>query len=240
MIHTVAETGSTNADLAAALRGGELLVEGHWLVADRQTAGRGRQGREWFDGAGNFMGSTVVVPGHGDPPSPTLALVAGLATYEAALPWLATPSSLRLKWPNDLMIGPAKLAGILLEREGGRIIVGIGVNLTRAPIVEGRETISLADLGPPPSRDAFAKGLVHAFDRELERWRNFGLEPLIRRWESVAHPLGTPLRVVAPGDGIVEGSYDGLQPDGALTIRLADGTSRAIHAGDVTIAKQES
>ena len=78
MIRTVAQTGSTNADLAARLAAGDVVPEGDWLVADRQTAGRGRQGRPWSDGAGNFMGSTVVHPGPGDPPVPTLALVAGL------------------------------------------------------------------------------------------------------------------------------------------------------------------
>ena len=122
---------------------GERIAEGHWLVADRQSAGRGRQGREWFDGFGNFMGSTVVHLRAGDPLAPTLALVAGLAAYQAVLPHCPDPVPLRLKWPNDLMFAGAKLAGILLEREGDSVIVGIGVNLAIAPQVPGRETLAL-------------------------------------------------------------------------------------------------
>ncbi len=240
MIRTVQETGSTNADLVAALRGGEALPEGYWLVADRQSAGRGRQGRKWFDGAGNFMGSTLVRVTPRDPSPATLALVAGLAAYEAVVPLLPDPSALRLKWPNDLMLGTAKLAGILLEREGENIIVGIGVNLAAAPELPDRQTIALAAHGPAPDRDLFAQSLATSFDREVERWRTYGVEPLTRRWESVAHPLGTSLRVEPPGEVQIEGNFAGLAPDGALRLRLADGSTRAIHAGDVSLAQQES
>ncbi len=231
----VAETGSTNADLAAASRNGDRLGEGHWLIADRQTAGRGRQGRAWFDGAGNFMGSTVVCPGPHDPPASTLALMAGLALYETVAPLLADPSALSLKWPNDLLIGRAKLAGILLEREGEVVICGIGVNLSAAPTVDGRETTALAALGPAPDRDDFASDLAVVFDRELHRWRTVGIEPMLRRWQAVAHPAGTPLTVHEPAGAIVTGRFAGLTPDGSLSLRLEDGTTRTIHAGDVSL-----
>lgn len=231
----VPETGSTNADLAAALRSGERLSEGAWLIADRQTAGRGRQGRQWFDSTGNFMGSTVVRPGPHDPPAPTLALMTGLALYEAVAPLLAEPAGLSLKWPNDLLLGRAKLAGILLEREGEAVIVGVGVNLAAAPQIEGRETIALSALGPAPSRDAFANTLAQSFDRELERWRTVGTEPLLRRWLAAAHPIGTPLSVHEPAGGDVSGTFAGLDPDGSLLLRLEDGAVRPIHAGDVML-----
>lgn len=239
MIHTVPETGSTNADLAAQLRAGEALGEGYWLVADRQTAGRGRQGRTWFDGHGNFMGSTIVRPHERDPASSSLALLAGVALYEAVVPLIASPGELSLKWPNDLMLAGAKLAGILLEREGDAIIVGIGVNLLAAPDLPDRRTVALSQFGPAPDRDLFARLLAASFDRELERWRNFGIEPLVRRWESVAHPHGTPLKVHPPGEEPVEGSFAGLSGDGALRLRLAGGQSRVIHAGDVMLAREE-
>lgn len=240
MITTVSQTGSTNADLAAAVRGGEGLPEGTWLVADRQTAGKGRQGRQWFDGSGNFMGSTLVHLSPRDPSPASLALVAGLAAYEAVLPLLSDPAGLRLKWPNDLLLGGAKLAGILLERESHAVIIGIGVNLAAAPDLPGRETVSLAAFGPAPDRDLFAQSLSACFDREIERWRTYGVEPLTRRWQSVAHPLGTSLVVSPPGEAPVEGLFDGLAPDGALRLRLADGSTRVIHAGDVSHAQQES
>ncbi|HNN56487.1 MAG TPA: biotin--[acetyl-CoA-carboxylase] ligase [Novosphingobium sp.] len=236
MIRFIPETGSTNADLAARLSAGEAVPEGEWLVADRQSAGRGRQGRTWFDGMGNFMGSTVVRPGPGDPPISTLALVAGLAVHETVAPLIPPPQRAMLKWPNDVMIGPAKLCGILLEGASGLVIVGIGVNLAQAPRVEGRETIALSAFGPPPDRDAFAASLALHFDRELERWRAFGLEPLIRRWLAAGHPEGTPLEVGEPGTEPVGGRFAGLSGDGALQLLLADGTRQTIHAGEVRLA----
>lgn len=235
MIRYVTETGSTNADLAAAHRAGERLAEGDWLVADRQTEGRGRQGRAWFDGAGNFMGSTVVRPGPGDPPAQSLALLAGLALYEAVVPLLAEPRTLSLKWPNDLVLDGAKLAGVLLEREGEAVIVGIGVNLAAAPDLTDRWTVSLAMLGPPPDRDSFAERLATTFDCELERWRSYGLEPLLRRWQQIAHAPGSPLTVHEPDGASVSGAFAGLADDGSLLLRLEDGTIRPIHAGDVTL-----
>lgn len=239
MIRTVTETGSTNADLLAALRAGERLSEGDWLVADRQTAGRGRQGRAWFDGAGNFMGSTVVRLAPGDPPAASFALAAGLAVYEAVVPLLSDPAPLQLKWPNDLTYAGAKLAGILLEREGDALVVGIGVNLAQAPAIEGRATVALSALAPAPNRDLFATALAASFATELERWRSYGLDPLARRWQSAAHPHGTPLTVAPPGEGALPGLFDGLTEEGALRLRLADGSSRVMHAGDVFFAHEK-
>ncbi|MFM5950549.1 MAG: biotin--[acetyl-CoA-carboxylase] ligase [Novosphingobium sp.] len=236
MIRTVSETGSTNADLAARLLAGEPVAEGEWLVADRQTAGKGRQGRAWFDGHGNFMGSTIVRPGPGDPPPASLALLAGLALHEVVAPLVPPPATVLLKWPNDLMIGPAKLAGILLERVGEAVIVGIGTNLAQAPQVEGRETIALSAFGPAPDRDHFAECLARQFNIELERWRSFGLDPLVRRWQAAAHPVGTALAVGEPGETPLEGRFAGLTADGALQLRLANGTTRVIHAGEVRLA----
>lgn len=233
MIHFVRETGSTNADLLASLRAGERVGEGEWLVADRQTAGRGRQGRSWCDGLGNFMGSTMVHIATGAPPPASLALAAGLAVYEAVLPFCPEPAPLRLKWPNDLTYAGAKLAGILLEREGDALVVGIGVNLRHAPEIAGRPTAALAQLGPVPDRDAFAARLAAAFAAELDRWRSYGLEPLHRRWLAAAHPPGTPLRLVPPGEEPLSGVFDGLDAAGALRLRLADGSLRVMHAGDV-------
>jgi BirA family biotin operon repressor/biotin-[acetyl-CoA-carboxylase] ligase len=230
VIEYLAETGSTSADIAARLREGLFVPEGHWLVADRQTAGRGRQGREWFDGAGNFMGSTVVHPRFGDPEPATLALAAGLAAHQAVTALPGGGSAL-LKWPNDLMIGKAKLAGILLERIGESVIVGIGVNLAVAPVVPDRETIALGG----SDRNAFATELARLVDLELDRWRSFGLAPIVRRWLAAAHTVGTPLSVAEPGEVPLSGSFAGLTDEGALQLCLADGSTRVIHAGEVRL-----
>lgn len=234
-IETVAETGSTSADLLARLAAGEHVPEGHWLVAGRQTAGRGRQGRPWLDAPGNFMGSTSVHLSPQDPLPATLSFVAALSVYEAVLPRLAQPLDLRLKWPNDVLLRGDKFCGILLEREGSHAVVGIGVNLAAAPAVPDRAVRSLADEGPAPLQAAFATELAHRFDEELARWRQFGLGPTIARWLAAAHPVGTPLTVHDAAGDRISGTFGGLEPDGALRLRLADGTVRVIHAGDVTI-----
>lgn len=236
MIRTVAETGSTNADLLDRIRAGEQVLEGEWLVADRQTAGRGRQGRGWFDGHGNFMGSTVVRAMPGDPPAHTLSLVTGIALHEAVMPFCPDDRMPMLKWPNDLLVGGAKLSGILLESTGSAVVVGVGVNLKRAPDLPDRSTIALSAFGPAPDRDFFAAELARNFADILQRWRTYGLEPILRQWSALASPLGTPLSVHEPGGALIAGEFAGLAEDGSLRLRLADGTSRAIHAGDVTLA----
>lgn len=236
MIRVVGETGSTSADLLARLAGGEPVAEGEWLVADRQMAGRGRLGRAWSDGAGNFMGSTVVHIGPGNPPPPSLALVAGLAVQAAVAPYVAAPSVPLLKWPNDVMVGMAKLAGILLERAGDAVVVGIGVNLAQAPDVAGRAVVALSRFGPAPSRDGFAGTLARCFAEELGRWRQYGLGATITRWLAAAHPVGTALSVSVPGDGPISGQFAGLDDSGALRLALPDGTTRTVHAGEVLLA----
>lgn len=233
MIEYRAETGSTSADLAARLRAGEFVPEGLWLVTDRQLSGRGRGGRTWHDGAGNFMGSTLIHTGNGDPPAGTLALAAGLAVHHTVSVLLPQDQSAALKWPNDVMIDRAKLAGMLLEREGDAVILGIGVNLAAAPEVAGRETVALSAFGAAPDRNHFAAELARSFALELERWRNFGLEPIINRWLKAGHPIGTPLEVGEPGEEALSGTFAGLAADGALQLRLAGGTTRTIHAGEV-------
>lgn len=234
-IETVAETGSTSADLLMRLAAAERVPEGHWLVAGRQTAGRGRQGRRWLDAPGNFMGSTAVHLSPQDPLPATLSFVAALAVYEAVLPRLAQPLDLQLKWPNDVLLRGDKFCGILLEREGNHAVVGVGVNLAAAPPVPDRAVRSLADEGPAPLQAAFATELAFRFDEELARWRQFGLGPTLARWLAAAHPPGTPLTVHDPAGERIAGTFEGLDPDGALRLRLADGSARVIHAGDVTL-----
>lgn len=233
MIRFVEETGSTNADLVDRLKRGEYVPEGDWLVADRQSRGRGRLGRDWFDGSGNFMGSTVVHLAPGQPPPASLAFVVALAVHDAVSGFLPSADALHLKWPNDLLFDNAKLAGILLEMSGGVIVVGIGVNLQVAPDLPDRRTISLLQSGISVERDLFATRLAQSMARELERWRGAGLAPVLRRWQSAAHPEGTALRVHPPGEEPVTGTFGGLGPDGSLKLRLADGMVRQIHAGDV-------
>lgn len=236
LIEVVPETGSTNADLLARLAAGEDVVEGHWLVADRQVAGRGRQGRVWNDGAGNFMGSTVIRLRAGDPPAHTLSLVAGVATYAAVEASAPELSGTFLKWPNDLLVRGAKLAGILLERSGEAVVLGVGVNLANAPKLPDRQTVSLASKGFAVSRDAFADLLDTCWSHALRSWRSGGWEELRQDWAARAHPIGTPLQVHGPDGELVRGAFAGLCNDGALQLELSGGTRRQIHAGEVSLA----
>lgn len=236
MIEVIGLTGSTNADLAKRLTSGEPVVEGQWLVADRQNAGRGRLGRVWNDGLGNFMGSTVVRIDPHQPPAPSLALVAGLAVQACVADLVPPPRMALLKWPNDVLIGPGKVAGILLEAVAGCVIVGVGVNLASAPQLADRATVALSDFGPAPDRDGFALALSTRFAEELNHWRQFGLSALVQRWQAAAHPLGTPLVVRDSMGQAIAGQFSGLRDDGALRLRLSNGTVRVIHAGDVELA----
>ncbi len=235
-IRTVAETGSTNADMLQLARSG--VSEGLWLRAERQLGGRGRQGRAWVSPVGNFYGSTLVRVRASDPAPATLALVAAVALEEVVRAYLLPfPGEGRgrvvIKWPNDLILDGAKLSGILLERAGDAVIVGIGVNLAHHPDDTDRLATSLAAHGVRPDAADFAETLAAAFARWLGIWRGQGIAPVRARWTERAHPIGTALTARLTDGSALDGLFDGLDPDGALILRLADGTSRVIHAGDV-------
>ena len=228
-IRAVAETGSTNVDMIALAATG--LGEGVWLRADRQADGRGRQGRVWVSPPGNLYASTLVRIRPGDPPPATLALAAAVALHIAVDVYL--PGRALLKWPNDLLIDGAKLSGILLERGGDAVVVGIGVNLAHHPTDTDRVATSLAAEGMAVAPEDFVETLADAFARAVESWRGEGVDAVRRSWMARAHPTGTALTVRLPGDAAIDGLFDGLDVDGALILRLADGTRRVIHAGDV-------
>ena len=161
-IRVVERTGSTNVDLLADTG----AVEGDWLVALEQDAGRGRQGREWVSDAAISSAAPWSCLSRATAPQ-SLSLAAGLALIEAvdvAVPGLP----LMLKWPNDLLLGTAKLAGILLERSGDRVVAGFGVNLASAPKIEGRDVAALNGVMLP---QAFAPLLAGSFARLLGLWR---------------------------------------------------------------------
>ena len=180
------------------------------------------------------MGSTIVLPSEGDPPVRTLSLVAGIAVHETCAKFAAN-ANFRLKWPNDLLIDGAKIAGILVEGHGAAVVVGIGVNLAKAPRIPGRSTTAFAQFTEVPIRNRFTEGLATEFARELHRWRTYGLEPILRRWGQLAHPVGTRLRVHGEGGTFVSGRFEGLGPDGALLLGTGDGERRAIHSGDIDL-----
>ena len=207
--------------------------EGSWIYADQQTTGRGRQGRAWVSPLGNLYASGLVRLHDNDPPAASLALVAGVALIEV-LQSYAPAAPLQLKWPNDILAGKAKLAGILLEREGDAVVIGVGANLAHHPDLPDRPATSLAALGAPsPSPQQVVTDLAAQLAHWVSIWRTQGLHAITAAWEARAHPIGTPLSADSGQGTRLEGTFQGLDPSGAIILRLANGSNSVIHAGDV-------
>ncbi|WP_310496209.1 biotin--[acetyl-CoA-carboxylase] ligase [Sandarakinorhabdus sp.] len=218
----LAEVGSTNDWLLARA---DTLPDGSWVVADRQTAGRGRRGRVWSDGAGNLMASVLV---RSDGPVQQLSFVAALALIGA----LDSPS-LTLKWPNDVLLDGAKLAGILLERQGDALVIGFGVNLAGHPLDTERAATSFAAAGlPAPAPLDLLQRLAASLADWRAIWSAQGFAPIRTAWLGRAAVTGARM-TSRLGTEAIEGVFEGLAEDGALLLRLDDGQLRAIHAGEV-------
>ncbi len=223
---TVSETASTNADMLVRARDGAL--EGEWLRAERQTAGRGRMARDWASPVGNLYASTIIRLRPGDPPAPTLALVAAVALHRVVSGSVVAT----LKWPNDVMVDGRKLSGILLESADDAIVAGFGVNLANHPDLDRPVTSIFAETGVASDPAEFCEQLGASLADALVVWRR-NLTDIIAQWEAAAHPPGTPLSVDTGGGDLIDGQYRGLTTDGALRLALADRSERVIHAGDV-------
>ena len=137
-----------------------------------------------------------------------------------------------LKWPNDLLLLGKKLAGILLERSGDRVVIGFGVNLASAPDLPDRPCASLSG-GVTPQE--FAPLLADSFERLLQLWRRSEPLFLAQAWLARAHPVGTRLTVHTSGEETVSGRFDGIEADGALRLRLDDGSLEIVRAGDISL-----
>ena len=228
----VALTGSTNADLLARVAQG--APEGLWLRADAQDGGRGRLGRSWESPKGNLFASTIVRLRENDSSPASLAFVTAVAVFDAVRQ-IAPQIGISLKWPNDILtLDGSKLCGILLERTSNAVVVGIGLNLVWHPQMLDRKVTDLLTLGAtPPDAQTATQIIAEAFARYLDVWRHSGLDTIVRHWEANAHPRGTALSAKLPDGEELNGLFAGLDDDGALQLRLADGSIRAIHAADV-------
>lgn len=236
LIERFAELDSTNAEVLRRAEAG--APDGLWVMADRQTAGRGRRNRPWVSATGNLFCTRLVRPARDEPPAAQLSLVAGLAVHSAVSTFVP---AVALKWPNDLVVtGPGglrKLSGILLEAQGRAgalaIAVGIGINVAHHPDDVERPATSLAALAetvPTPFR--LLEALVPAFEHWRQLWRAEGFAPIRTAWLDRCIGLGAPVTVRLSGSER-HGTFDGLESDGALRLRLDSGAVEAIHAGDV-------
>jgi BirA family biotin operon repressor/biotin-[acetyl-CoA-carboxylase] ligase len=167
----------------------------------------------------------------GDPPAQSLSLAAGLALVEA-VDTAAPGLPLLLKWPNDLLLHGKKAAGILLERQDDRVVIGFGVNLAAAPDIPDKPATHLGGRIAP---QAFAPLLAGSMSRMLSLWRSADAQEFARAWLARATPLGTEITVHGDNSAAVRGRFDGIEPDGTLRLRLENGSVRAIRAADVTI-----
>lgn len=244
-IVTLAETGSTNADAMRLALAGEALPL--WVRADRQTAGRGRAGRSWHSGPENLQASLAIHCDAQLQKASELSLLAGIAVVDAirAISPLADNRSLRLKWPNDVLIGPAKAGGILLEtttarREPGFLaVIGFGVNVGASPSDLGRATASLVDGGFVTTPEQLLDALADQCAAWLQRWDcGKGFADIKAAWMERAGPLGEALTITT-ASGPVSGTYLGLSDTGGLVADLG-GTIETITFGDVfLIAPQQ-
>ena len=233
------EVDSTNEEAKRLASSGEKTA--CWIVADRQTAGRGRRGRAWDSPSGNLM-TTLLLPGPFKADrAAQLSFVSGLALLELVKQVLPDDvhSKLRLKWPNDVLIDGQKVSGILLEAasiENGEIselVIGMGVNLTQHPSDTPYPATHIGawTLNPPTNVFA-AKVLADAFTRLYDDWRLNGFEPTRANWLRHAKGLYENIEVRLETHTL-KGIFEGIDSDGQLSLRLEDGSLHYVAAGDV-------
>lgn len=236
----IQETDSTNADaMRLALKGEDLPL---WVIADRQTSGRGRAGRSWVSPQGNLYTSLAFCCAAPMEKAGQLSLVAGISLFDAIRisTDLAQDASLRLKWPNDILMGTAKMGGILVESTSARgspgflAIVGFGLNVSSSPDDLGRAVTALGQHASAPTPDGLVAALVQQFPQWLERWDNGdGFGAIRSAWMDRAGPLGEPI-IVNAARGPISGTYRGLAETGALLAEV-DGKVCEINHGDVAL-----
>jgi BirA family biotin operon repressor/biotin-[acetyl-CoA-carboxylase] ligase len=224
--------GSTNAEALRLARQGECGPL--WVVADRQTAGRGRRGRAWISPPGNLYASLLLTAAAPVEHWPELSFVAALAVHDAvveAAPDLKTRPA--IKWPNDLVLAGAKFAGILIEGENGAVAVGIGVNCADHPAGMDYPATDLAAAGAPVSPAALFGALSVKMIGRIAQWNGGGGFSTIRTdWLARAAGLGEEVRVRL-ADRDLTGRFEAIDPAGSLVLRLRTGKTTTIAAGDV-------
>ncbi|WP_024441477.1 biotin--[acetyl-CoA-carboxylase] ligase [Mycobacterium sp. UM_WGJ] len=238
VVDVVDETGSTNADLLARAAAGED-IDGAVLLAEHQMAGRGRHGRHWSAPAYSQLALSVGVAADTVPTSGWgwLTLATGVAVADA----IAEVSGLQvgLKWPNDVIAGDGKLAGILAEVAAPKqvIVVGLGLNVSMtAEEAPDPAAVSLAMLGAAVvDRNLWADKVLRHLAIRIAAWRAAGGadDALVSDYRRHSCTLGAQVRADIPGDQRVEGVAEAIDDTGRLVINTGDGTV-TVSAGDVT------
>jgi BirA family biotin operon repressor/biotin-[acetyl-CoA-carboxylase] ligase len=224
-----AELDSTNEEarrLAEAGEAGPL-----WLMAAQQTAGRGRRGRAWDTAAGNLAATLLLRPQAPQAIRGQLSFAAALAAAET-VQHFAPAAGVTVKWPNDVLAGGRKIAGLLLEGSNDWLAIGIGINLAHHPDGTAFPATSLPQLGiAPPSCDAALTVLAARFAHWYDAWMEKGFEVLRQAWLGRASGVGAPITARLPHE-TRQGVFEGIDASGALLLKEENGV-RAIAAGEV-------
>lgn len=231
----VGETGSTNADVRAAAADGRARP-GYVVVAEHQSAGRGRLDRTWTAAPGEGLTFSVLVRPEGVSAErwAWLPLLAGLAVVDAV-------RGLRLKWPNDVLdAAGGKVAGILVERieapAGPMAVIGIGLNVTGAPDIPGASSLARAG-GDDLNRTTVLALVLGALAARFEAWQGAGGDAeaagLAAAYRAACATLGSEVRADLPGGEMITGRAERIDADGSLVVATADGEQR-VAAGDVS------
>ena len=237
------DVGSTNTEAFKRAEAGERGPL--WIAARRQTQGRGRSGRRWGSEPGNLYASLLQTIRCPKPAVAQVSLLAGVAVIDAigAAAAGVRIAGLRLKWPNDVLIGTAKCAGILPESIGKAdgtevtIVIGIGINLAWHPTDIERAATHLDAHGVEVTFDAMLEALATSMQGWLDAWQGgAGFARVRAAWLERAGPIGEAAEVNT-GTERIRGTFLGLAPDGALLLRDVHGLQRTITYGDVTIAE---
>jgi BirA family biotin operon repressor/biotin-[acetyl-CoA-carboxylase] ligase len=230
------EIDSTNAEARRRAEAGQAGPV--WLTAEVQTAGRGRRGRAWSTQRGNLAATLLMTTDLPPVEAAQVSFVAALAACDLADTCLGAGAA-RLKWPNDVLVHGRKAVGILVEsgsRLDGRLwlAIGIGVNLAHAPQDVERPAAAFADhmAGPPPKPTDALDVLATRFEAWRKLWASQGFGPIAQGWTERASGLGQRCEARLPNSTLA-GVAEGLDPDGALRLRLDDGSLERITAGDV-------
>jgi len=229
----MSECASTNDEAARLARAG--AKHGTVVIAERQTAGRGRDGHVWASPPGGLYLSAVLRPSLPLVDVPPMTLAIGIGVCEAAR---QAGVAAVLKWPNDVLVGGDKLAGVLVEAQsqGGKldsVIVGIGINLNNEV---PEHAISLAAArGHAVDRAVFIGSLLAAVERWVDRYVASGIEAIIPAWMD-RMAIGLAARATIDGAPFV-GSVHGLDLDGALLLRDDTGRIHRVRSGDVEVLR---
>ncbi|KPH82236.1 biotin--[acetyl-CoA-carboxylase] ligase [Bosea vaviloviae] len=228
------EVGSTMEEARRALAQGDAGKL--WIVARSQNAGRGRHGRQWGSPPGNLYASLLLVAPCEPALAPQLGFVAGLALHDAAMLVSGGLQGLKLKWPNDLLVGRAKVSGLLLEGESraGRldVVIGLGVNIASCPSDTPYPAAFLRQHVPHVAVEAVLAALSDAWLSRFEAWsRPGGFGPIRAAWLERAAFLGEEITIRLT-EGPLSGRFAGLDASGRLELETGAGL-RVIDAGDL-------